>query len=83
MRSQSRDLGSLQDGDEITGLQSASLPLTSHHHLTKGLFPAATFTQYLMSEEKITRHTKTIKPKFKKRKEASEPGPGMTEMLEL
>ena len=59
-----QDINSLKDRDILTQLQNAS-PTTPHHHITKGLFTAITFTSYIMSSykknykeyQKVKKHT--------------------------
>ena len=53
--------------DLITGLQNASRPCTPHHNVTKDLFIVVLFTWFILNgyQEKITKHTKRQKTKFK------------------
>ena len=63
------------------------LPLPPHltTTVTKGLFTAVPFTQYVMSgyQEKVTRHTKRQKIQFEETEQASEPDSNMAVLLEL
>ena len=65
--------------------RDTSLPLTPHHHITKGLFTAVAFAEYIMSgyQEKITRHTKRQTTQFEETEQASELVSDMARMLEL
>ena len=66
--SQSRGTGSPKGWDLIIGLQNASLPPTTYHHIIKVLFTAIPFTWYIMSfyqEKKITKHAKRQKHNLK------------------
>ena len=61
----------------IGGLNNTSPARTPHHHITKSLFTAVSFTQYIMfgsqGKKKIARHTKRPKTQFEETERESEP----------